>query len=83
MCFALCIYADRIGGAVSKTVAAMDLGGGSTQITVASSPETQSLYPKEDIQNISLFHKQVPLYTHRFAKILNKEQFRKCCATIT
>ncbi|CAL8111350.1 unnamed protein product [Orchesella dallaii] len=57
---------DRIGGPVTKTVAAMDLGGGSTQITVASSPETQSLYPKEDIQNISLFHRQVPLYTHSY-----------------
>lgn len=57
---------DRIGGPVSKTVAALDLGGGSTQITVASSPETLSLYPKDDIQNISLYHQQVPVYTHSY-----------------
>jgi ectonucleoside triphosphate diphosphohydrolase 5/6 len=57
---------DRIGGPVSKTVAALDLGGGSTQITVASSSETMGLYPSEDIQNISLFHQHVPLYTHSY-----------------
>jgi ectonucleoside triphosphate diphosphohydrolase 5/6 len=57
---------DRIGGPVSKTVAALDLGGGSTQITVASSVETQGAYHKDDIQNISLFHQNVPLYTHSY-----------------
>lgn len=57
---------DRIGGAVSKTVAALDLGGGSTQITVASSSETIGLYPKADIQNISLFRQQVPVYTRSY-----------------
>ncbi|XP_021944205.1 ectonucleoside triphosphate diphosphohydrolase 5 isoform X3 [Folsomia candida] len=57
---------DRIGGPVSKTVAALDLGGGSTQITVASSPGTIEFLPSEDIQNISLFHQQVPLYTHSY-----------------
>ena len=56
---------DRIGDSVSQTVAALDLGGGSTQITVASSPKNIDLYPKEDIHNISLFHQQVPIYTHR------------------
>jgi ectonucleoside triphosphate diphosphohydrolase 5/6 len=60
------LWTDRIGGPVSKTVAALDLGGGSTQITVASSPETLGFLPKEDIQNISLFHEGVPLYTHSY-----------------
>ncbi|OWF41842.1 Ectonucleoside triphosphate diphosphohydrolase 5 [Mizuhopecten yessoensis] len=51
----------------SKTVAALDLGGGSTQITF--NPTEQSTFssvPQDFIKTVQLFKKQHVLYTHSY-----------------
>nr|CAD7424223.1 unnamed protein product [Timema monikensis] len=58
---------DRLGGNVEKTVAALDLGGGSTQITFAPSDEATIKHSNpEFLHRISVFHNNLTVYTHRY-----------------
>ncbi|XP_063229353.1 ectonucleoside triphosphate diphosphohydrolase 5 isoform X2 [Bacillus rossius redtenbacheri] len=58
---------DRLGGEVKKTVAALDLGGGSTQITFAPSEAvTLKQADPKFLHPISLFHHNVTVYTHSY-----------------
>ncbi|XP_048732333.2 ectonucleoside triphosphate diphosphohydrolase 5-like isoform X2 [Ostrea edulis] len=51
----------------NKTVAALDLGGGSTQITfVPQHRETVKAVPKNFTSKITLFNKSYKLYTHSY-----------------
>ncbi|KAK3092397.1 hypothetical protein FSP39_002320 [Pinctada imbricata] len=51
----------------NRTVAALDLGGGSTQLTfVPVSAKTYEQVPKEYIKKVNLFNKKYKLYTHSY-----------------
>ncbi|PSN51699.1 Ectonucleoside triphosphate diphosphohydrolase 6 [Blattella germanica] len=58
---------DYFGGDSSQTVAALDLGGGSTQITFAPTDETtlQKTSP-EFLHHISAFHHNITVYTRSY-----------------
>jgi len=53
---------DRFGGDQDQTVAALDLGGGSTQITFVPTDQTKS----EFIHQVSAFHRKLTVYTHSY-----------------
>lgn len=58
---------DRITGIPRDTLVALDLGGGSTQITfVPVEGETMSSTPADYLTSISLLRKNLNLYTHRW-----------------
>lgn len=59
-------FSDRFGGDQDQTVAALDLGGGSTQITFVPTDKT-TLDPtkSEFLHQISAFHRKLTVYTHR------------------
>ncbi|XP_050735152.1 ectonucleoside triphosphate diphosphohydrolase 5-like isoform X3 [Eriocheir sinensis] len=58
---------DRITGNPKDTLVAMDLGGGSTQITfVPVEGETMSSTPADYLTSISLLRKNLNLYTHSY-----------------
>ncbi|KAG0711967.1 Ectonucleoside triphosphate diphosphohydrolase 5 [Chionoecetes opilio] len=58
---------DRITGTPKDTLVALDLGGGSTQITfVPVEGDTISTTPPDYLTNISLLHKNLNLYTHSY-----------------
>lgn len=59
------VFLDRIYGAASKTVAALDLGGGSTQVTFAAMTPA-SLSQKEYIHNALAPQGLIPVYTHSY-----------------
>lgn len=57
---------DRITGDPKETLVALDLGGGSTQITfVPVEQTTVQSTPEDYLTTISLLHKNLNLYTHR------------------
>lgn len=61
-------FADRFGDGPEETVAALDLGGGSTQITFALSEEGEAAiraHDPESVHEIKAFHHQLSVYTHR------------------
>lgn len=58
---------DRIFGNTNNTVATLDLGGGSTQITFV--PKNSEVIRKEVpdyISEVSLLHHPIPLYSHSY-----------------
>ncbi|XP_071441878.1 ectonucleoside triphosphate diphosphohydrolase 5-like isoform X2 [Hetaerina americana] len=57
---------DRLGGHADKTVAALDLGGGSTQITFALPDKKEILkkVPSKYVHQVSAFHTNLSVYTH-------------------
>ncbi|XP_067011798.2 ectonucleoside triphosphate diphosphohydrolase 5 isoform X2 [Anabrus simplex] len=58
---------DRLGGNVEETVAALDLGGGSTQITFAPTDAITLKQTKpEFLHHISAFHQNITIYTHSY-----------------
>lgn len=58
---------DRITGNPKDTLVAMDLGGGSTQITfVPVEGETMNSTPADYLTSISLLRKNLNLYNHRY-----------------
>lgn len=58
-------FLDRIYGPPAKTVAALDLGGGSTQVTFAAMTPA-SLSQKEYIHNAVAPQGLIPVYTHSY-----------------
>ena len=52
---------------VHKTVVALDLGGGSTQITFLSANKTKNKHGAEFSHDLNVFGERIRLYTHRFA----------------
>lgn len=59
---------DRLGGRADKTVAALDLGGGSTQITFAlpSNEDLLKKVPSKYVHQVSAFHTSLSVYTHSY-----------------
>ncbi|XP_042216793.1 ectonucleoside triphosphate diphosphohydrolase 5-like [Homarus americanus] len=58
---------DRISSNPKDTLVALDLGGGSTQITfVPVEDSTLKSTPPDYLTSISLLHKNLNLYTHRY-----------------
>ncbi|KAK8729326.1 hypothetical protein OTU49_008764 [Cherax quadricarinatus] len=58
---------DRVSGDPRETLVALDLGGGSTQITfVPVEDETVKKTPEDYLTSISLLHKNLNLYTHSY-----------------
>lgn len=60
--------ADRFGDGPEDTVAALDLGGGSTQITFALGEEGEAAtraHDPESVHEITAFHHKLSVYTHR------------------
>ncbi|XP_069997430.1 ectonucleoside triphosphate diphosphohydrolase 5 [Penaeus vannamei] len=58
---------DRITGDAKETLVALDLGGGSTQITfVPVEQATVQSTPEDYLTTISLLHKNLNLYTHSY-----------------
>lgn len=58
---------DRVSGDTKETLVALDLGGGSTQITfVPTDPGTLLTTPEEYLTSISLLHRELKLYTHSY-----------------
>lgn len=59
-------FLDRLGGDPAATVAALDLGGGSTQISFAPK-DVKALRPEDEkyMHRISAFHRTLDVYTHR------------------
>ncbi|XP_046382642.1 ectonucleoside triphosphate diphosphohydrolase 5-like isoform X2 [Ischnura elegans] len=57
---------DRLGGHADHTVAALDLGGGSTQITFALSEKEELLkkVPLKFVHQVSAFHTNLSVYTN-------------------
>ncbi|KAG8227954.1 hypothetical protein J437_LFUL008761, partial [Ladona fulva] len=57
---------DRLGGNADNTVAALDLGGGSTQITFALPNKKELLkdVPSKYVHKVSAFHRILSVYTH-------------------
>ncbi|XP_050353005.1 nucleoside-diphosphatase uda-1 isoform X2 [Nymphalis io] len=57
---------NLIGG---ETMAALDLGGGSTQVTYQLSEEDKKLYPPEDQYTVPAGGSNITLYTHSYLKL--------------
>ncbi|XP_066957769.1 ectonucleoside triphosphate diphosphohydrolase 5-like isoform X2 [Macrobrachium rosenbergii] len=58
---------DRVGGDAKETLVALDLGGGSTQITfVPVESDTLMSTPEDYLTSISLLHRELKLYTHSY-----------------
>lgn len=58
---------DRFGGDQDQTVAALDLGGGSTQITFIPTDQTTLDQTKSEfIHQVSAFHHKLIVYTHSY-----------------
>lgn len=61
-----CFTPDRLTGDPKDSLVALDLGGGSTQITfVPIKPDTLTSTPAEYLTTISLLRQNLNLYTHR------------------
>lgn len=58
-------YVEKLNGDPANTVAALDLGGGSTQVTFAATTPS-SLKQKENIHNAITPRGRTPVYTHSF-----------------
>lgn len=56
---------ERLNGDPARTVAALDLGGGSTQVTFAATTPS-SLKQKDNIHNALTPRGMTPVYTHSF-----------------
>uniref|UniRef100_A0A1B6DXP7 nucleoside diphosphate phosphatase n=1 Tax=Clastoptera arizonana TaxID=38151 RepID=A0A1B6DXP7_9HEMI len=58
---------DKLFGSPDKTMAALDLGGGSTQITFAleDARRLKKASP-DDVHTLNLFKQSVPVYTHSY-----------------
>lgn len=56
---------EKLNSDPAKTVAALDLGGGSTQVTFAATTPS-SLKQKENIHNAPTPRGLTPVYTHSF-----------------
>lgn len=59
------MFLGRLNGDPAKTVAALDLGGGSTQVTFAATTPS-SLKQKENVHNAVTPVGPMPVYTHSF-----------------
>ena len=60
------LFADYFGGDPGQTTAALDLGGGSTQITYVPTDEaTLKQTSPEFLHHISAFHHNITVYTRR------------------
>lgn len=58
---------DKLFGSPAKTLAALDLGGGSTQITFAPWDPTRLLKESpQNLKSIHLFNRQISVYTHSY-----------------
>ncbi|MCL4135169.1 UNVERIFIED_CONTAM: hypothetical protein GTU68_024562 [Idotea baltica] len=58
---------DVISGPVKETLVALDLGGGSTQITfIPSAPQSLSSAHRDFLSSITLFRKELQLFTHSY-----------------
>lgn len=55
-------FSDLMGG---ETMAALDLGGGSTQITYQLNEKDTKLYPSNDQYLVPAGKNNISLYTHR------------------
>jgi hypothetical protein len=59
-------FSDHFGGDEEKTMAALDLGGGSTQITfIPTDQATLDTTKSEFLHHISAFHHNLTVYTQR------------------
>lgn len=61
-------WADRFGGGSESTVVALDLGGGSTQVTFALDEDEKAAimaHDPESVHEINAFHQKLAVYTHR------------------
>jgi hypothetical protein len=59
-------FTDRFGGSQEETMAALDLGGGSTQITfIPTDQATLDPSKSEFLHHISAFHHNLTVYTQR------------------
>jgi exopolyphosphatase/pppGpp-phosphohydrolase len=59
-------FSDRFGGDKEQTMAALDLGGGSTQITFTPTEQvTLDLTKPEFLHHISAFHHNITVYSQR------------------
>lgn len=63
---------DIIGG---ETMAALDLGGGSTQITFQLTEEDTKMYPSAD-QFVVSAGENITLYTHRYTSYSESVSFQ-------
>ncbi|XP_046664225.1 ectonucleoside triphosphate diphosphohydrolase 5 isoform X3 [Homalodisca vitripennis] len=58
---------DRLFGKASQMLAALDLGGGSTQITFPLIDEKQrNKFPSDDVHPLKMFGQQIYVYTHSY-----------------
>ncbi|KAF4525597.1 hypothetical protein B566_EDAN015535 [Ephemera danica] len=60
---------DRFGDGPEETVAALDLGGGSTQVTFALGEEGEAAiraHDPESVHEIQAFHHKLSVYTHSY-----------------
>lgn len=59
-------FSDRFGGDQDQTLAALDLGGGSTQVTFMPTDQaTLDETKPEFLHHISAFHHNVTVYAQR------------------
>jgi ectonucleoside triphosphate diphosphohydrolase 5/6 len=59
-------FSDRFGGDQEQTMAALDLGGGSTQVTFTPTDKvTFDQTKSEFLRHISAFHHNITVYTQR------------------
>lgn len=65
MYFSILILAEKLSGDPARTVAALDLGGGSTQVTFAATTPA-SLKQKDNIHDALTPRGLIPVYTHSF-----------------
>ncbi|XP_059480536.1 ectonucleoside triphosphate diphosphohydrolase 5-like isoform X2 [Neocloeon triangulifer] len=60
---------DRFGGGPENTVVALDLGGGSTQVTFALDEDEEAIlmaHDPESVHEITAFHNKLAVYTHSY-----------------
>lgn len=59
-------FSDNFGGDQEQTTAALDLGGGSTQVTFAPTDQaTLDQTKSEFLHHISAFHHNITVYAQR------------------
>jgi len=64
--FTINFLSNRLGGSVDDMAAALDLGGGSTQVTFATLNDSQIWETSAQyLHPINVFHKNLSVYTHR------------------
>jgi len=76
-----------LNGKLTNSVAALDLGGGSIQITFIPTNSKQIIKElPEFITEYSIMNEKVNLYSHRYIKIelilYHKNQLKKCILVI-